>query len=99
MARFPTYAPEFRVEIDGEAIPAVLRGCVTRISYTDGIEGADRVELTIANQDLRWLDHPLLQVDKGFTLSLGYAPDPLDKVSTARSPASTPRSRTAACRR
>jgi hypothetical protein len=79
MARFPTYAPEFRVEIDGEAIPAALRGCVTRISYTDGIEGADRVELTIANQDLRWLDHPLLQVDKGFTLSLGYAPDPLDK--------------------
>ena len=79
MARFPTYAPEFRVEIDGEADPAALRGWVSRISYTDGIEGADRVEVTIANEDLRWLDHPLLQVDNGFTLSLGYAPDPLER--------------------
>ena len=82
MALFPTYAPEFHVEIDGEAIPPALRGSVTRLSYTDGIEGADRVELTIANQDLRWLDHPLLQVDKGFRLSLGYAPDPLERVFT-----------------
>jgi len=78
MARFPTYAPDFRVEIGGDAIPPALRGCVTRISYTDGIEGADRVEVTIANQDLRWLDHPLLQVDQSLTLALGYAPDPLE---------------------
>jgi len=82
MAQFPSYAPDFHVEVDGEAIPAALRGCVTRLSYTDGIEGADRVELTIANQDLRWLDHPLLEVDRGFRLSLGYAPDPLEQVFT-----------------
>jgi phage protein D len=80
MARYPTYAPEFVVEIGGARIPAALRGAITRVSYTDGIEGADRVEITVANLDLRWLDHPLLQVDQPFTLSLGYAPDPLEKV-------------------
>ncbi|GGN58789.1 hypothetical protein GCM10010112_12850 [Actinoplanes lobatus] len=55
---------------------------MSRISYTDGIQGADRVEITVANQDLRWLDHPLLQTDNGLTLALGYAPDPLEKVFT-----------------
>jgi len=80
MARFPTYAPEFRIDIGGERIPPALRGAVSRISYTDGIEGADRVEITIANDGLRWLDHPLLQVDQPFALSLGYAPDPLERV-------------------
>jgi uncharacterized protein len=80
MARFPAYAPDYRIEIDGRPIPAELRGCVSRISHTDGIRGADRVEVSVANDGLRWLDHPLLQVDRPFTLSLGYAPDPLERV-------------------
>jgi phage protein D len=82
MARYPTYAPEFAIEIGGEPLPPALRGSVTRISHTDGIEGADRVEITIANDELRWLDHPLLQVDQPFALSTGYAPDPLERVFT-----------------
>lgn len=80
MARYPTYAPEFRIEIDGGPIPPALRGAVSRISYTDGIEGADRVEVTFANEQLQWLDQPLLQADRGFRLLLGYAPDPLESV-------------------
>ncbi len=80
MARYATYAPEYTIEIDGAPIPPALRGAVSRISYTDGMKGADRVEVTIANEGLRWLDHPLLQMDNGFTLSLGYAPDPLERV-------------------
>jgi uncharacterized protein len=80
MARLPTYAPEFLIEIGDERIPPALRGSISRISYTDGISGADRVEITIANDELRWLDHPLLQVDQPFALSLGYAPDPLERV-------------------
>jgi uncharacterized protein len=80
MARYPSYAPEFAIAIGGDAIPPALRGSISRINYTDGIEGADRVEITIANDELRWLDHPLLQVDQPFTLSLGYAPDPLERV-------------------
>lgn len=80
MARFPRYAPDYRIEINGEPIPAALRASVVRISYTDGLEGADRVEITLANEGLQWLDHPLLEVDNGFSLSIGYAPAPLDKV-------------------
>lgn len=80
MARYSTYAPDFRLKINGDNIPAALRAAVASISYQDGMEGADRVEVTIANEDLRWLDHPLLQVDNGLKLSLGYAPDPLEEV-------------------
>jgi phage protein D len=80
MARFSRYAPEFRISIDGEPIPAALRASVIRVSYQDGLEGADRVEVSIANEDLRWLDHPLLQMDNSFRLAIGYAPDPLEEV-------------------
>jgi uncharacterized protein len=75
MARYPQYAPDYDVRISGDSIPPALRASVIRISYQDGIEGADRVEMTLANERLQWLDHPLLQVDNGFALSLGYAGD------------------------
>lgn len=72
--------PNFKIEIDGGSIPLALRGCITGISYQNGLEGADRVELRLANPNLRWLDHPLLDIDNRFELSLGYAPEPLEKV-------------------
>jgi len=80
MARYATFAPEFAITIGGEPIPAALRGAISRVSYTDGLKGADRVEITVSNERLQWLDHPLLQVDNPFTLSLGYAPDPKQRV-------------------
>jgi hypothetical protein len=80
MPLYPTYAPEYRVLIDGEPLPLGLRGSISSVSYQDGIEGADRVEVTFANPGLRWLDHPLLQADNGFALEIGYAPDPLEEV-------------------
>ncbi len=80
MARYPHYAPEFNIRIGGENLPAALRASVMSVSYTDGIEGADRVEVTFANPDLRWLDHPLLAAGNGFSLAIGYAPDPLEEV-------------------
>jgi hypothetical protein len=73
-------APEFALRIDGDAIPAALRASIVSVSYTDGIEGADRVEVSIANPSLQWLDHPLLQVNNGFSLSIGYAPGRLEEV-------------------
>jgi hypothetical protein len=73
-------APEFSLRIDGDAVPAALRASIVSVAYTDGIEGADRVEVSIANPSLRWLDHPLLQVDNGLALSIGYAPGPLEEV-------------------
>jgi len=76
----PRYAPDYEIQIGGDRIPAALRASVMRISYTDGLEGADRVEVTLANEGLQWTDHPLLQMDTGFTLAIGYAPDPLETV-------------------
>jgi len=80
MARFPRYAPEFSIRINDDPLPPALRAAIGSISYQDGIEGADRVEMTVANPGLRWLDHPLLAADNGFKLSIGYAPDPLEEV-------------------
>lgn len=71
------YAPEFQVRINDQAVPAALRASVTSVSYQTGLEGADRVELSIANENLRWLDHPLLKLDHMLALSMGYAPEPL----------------------
>ncbi|MEJ2748040.1 MAG: hypothetical protein P8183_09045 [Anaerolineae bacterium] len=59
--------------MNGDPIPAALRGHITGITYQNGMEGADRVEVNLANPNLRWLDHALLQMDNGFKLSMGYA--------------------------
>ena len=80
MAATPAYAPGFTVHLDGRPIPTALRAAITSVRYQDGLQGADRVELTLANDGLQWLDHPLLQTDIGLELRLGYAPDPLDTV-------------------
>ena len=71
------YAPEFQVRINDQAVPAALRASITSASYQTGLEGADRVELTVANENLRWLDHPQLKLDNALVLSMGYAPGPL----------------------
>lgn len=73
-------APEFSIRINGDAIPAALRAAITGVTYTDGLEGADRVEFSVANPSLEWLDHPLLQANNEFRLSIGYAPGPLEEV-------------------
>jgi hypothetical protein len=74
------YAPEFRVDIEGEPVPAALRASISGVSYQNSLEGSDRVELTLVNENLRWLDHALLALDNDLTLSIGYAPDPLEQV-------------------
>jgi uncharacterized protein len=74
------FAPDYQIDIGGDRIPPDLRACVMRVNYTDGIEGADRVEVTLSNDRLQWLDHPLLQVDTSFALRIGYVPGPLEEV-------------------
>ncbi len=80
MPLYPTYAPEFVVRLNGQPLPAALKASISSITYEDGMKGADRVEVSFANPSLRWLDHPLLSVDTPFSLSIGYAPDPLEEV-------------------
>jgi len=74
------YSPTFTVRLDGEPLPTAMRAAITSMRYQDGLEGADRVELTLSNERLQWLDHPLLQTDVGFELEIGYAPDPMERV-------------------
>jgi phage protein D len=49
------YAPEFRLSINDADLPASLRGTVTSVRYQDGTQAADRLEVGLANPDLRWL--------------------------------------------
>jgi hypothetical protein len=72
MAVYSRYAPEFAIRIGGEPIPDTMRSSVSSVSYQTGIEGADRVEVALANPNLCWLDHPLLAPDNGFKLEIGY---------------------------
>lgn len=74
------YAPEFRILIDGSPVPAVLRSSVTGLSLQSALEGVDRLELTLTNDGLRWLDHALLKLDREVTLTLGYTPEPLTQM-------------------
>jgi uncharacterized protein len=71
------YAPEFQVRINDQVVPAAMRASMTGVQYQTGLDGADRVEVTLANENLRWLDHPLLRLDHDVKLSMGYAPDPM----------------------
>ena len=80
MAKYSNYAPAFQLTINGGPLPGALQASIVSVNYQDGMEGADRVEVTFANPNLEWLDHPLLQVDNPFTLAIGYAPDPLEQV-------------------
>lgn len=68
------FAPDFRLEIGGAPIPSELRSAVISISVQTGLEGADRVDLTFANDALRWLDDPLFALDTDVVVGLGYAP-------------------------
>lgn len=64
----PRYVPEFQLRINDREIPAALRASITGVRYEDGMDAADRVEVSIANADLRWLQQHI----KG----LGFQPFP-----------------------
>lgn len=68
------YSPDFRLDIDGVPVPSLVRSAVIGIHLVTGIEGADRAEITLANDGLRWLDNALFALGNSLTLSLGYAP-------------------------
>ena len=68
MAAYPQYVPEFSISINGEAMPAVVRSSVTSVKYEDGRDAADRVEISIANSDLRFL--------RSHIRGLGFSPFP-----------------------
>lgn len=76
----PRYSPDARLTAGATPLPAALRASVSSISVQSGLDGVDRLEVRIANENLRWLEHPLLALGRELRLSLGYAPNPLDQV-------------------
>lgn len=76
----PRIAPDARIGANGEPLPAAMRASVSRIALQQGLEGADRLEITLVNEGLRWLDHQQIALGREIRLSLGYAPDPLEQV-------------------
>ncbi|MGE0441806.1 MAG: phage late control D family protein [Gemmatimonadales bacterium] len=64
----PKYVPAYALRINGKAIPSALRASVTSVRYEDGTQSADRVEVGIANVDLRWLQQHIR--------GLGFRPFP-----------------------
>jgi hypothetical protein len=68
MALHPSYAPDYRVRINDQDLPRALRGSVTSVRFQEGLDVADRVEIGIANTELRWLQKHV----KG----LGFQPFP-----------------------
>lgn len=76
MALFPAYAPEFRLRINGDDLPAVVRATVTSVRYQDGQNAADRVEVGFANPDLRWLQNHIR--------GLGFSPPTGIKIGPVR---------------
>ena len=71
------YAPDFSLSLDGQPLPAELRASVMSVTFEEGLEGAGHVEVAFANPGLRYLEHPLFQLDAPVELSLGYLPGPL----------------------
>jgi hypothetical protein len=61
-------APDFRVTINGNDVPSALRQSIMSVRYQDGTQAAYRVEIAVANVDLRWLQQHI----KG----LGFHPFP-----------------------
>ena len=66
--RYPRYVPDFRIEINDRDLPAALRSSITSVKHEEGQNAADRVEVTLANQNLRWLQQHIR--------GLGFRPFP-----------------------
>ena len=68
MPRYPVYAPQYLVRINDQDLPVPVRTAVTSIRYQDGRNAADRVEVGIANPNLRLL--------RNHIRGLGFRPFP-----------------------
>ena len=68
MSAFPTYVPDFKLQINDSDMPAALKSTVTSVRYQDGLNAADRVEVGFANPNLRWLQEHIR--------GLGFSPLP-----------------------
>lgn len=80
----PRHVPDFALRIGGDAAPAALRASVTGVTFQASLDAASRVDVALANDRLRWLDHPLLAVRSELELFVGYRPQPLQRMFRGR---------------
>ena len=76
----PVYVPDFDVLLDGSPLPTEMRASVQSVRFEASLQGADRVEIQIANPGLQFLDNPLFSLKNGLELSIGYQPDNIQHV-------------------
>ena len=68
MSAYPQYVPQFNININGQPMPSVVRSSVTGVKFEDGRDAANRVEISIANSDMRFL--------RSHIRGLGFSPFP-----------------------
>jgi hypothetical protein len=68
------------MQIAGRPAPAALRGSITSVSATCGFGDADRLEVILANEGLRWLDDDVMRLDTPIELWLGYSPEEPERI-------------------
>jgi phage protein D len=68
MSAYPQYVPQFNISINGQPMPAVVRSSVIGVKFEDGHDAANRVEISIANSDMRFL--------RTHIRGLGFSPFP-----------------------
>src|SRR5438270_6048006 len=72
-----SFAPDFDLALNGTPLPAGLRASIISVRFEAGLQAASRVEVQVANPDLRFLEHPLLDLKVQLQLRLGYQPNGL----------------------
>jgi uncharacterized protein len=68
MPTYPQYAPEYKIQINGQNLPAQVSTAVTSVRFEEGRGAANRVEVGVANPNLRLL--------KNHIRGLGFQPFP-----------------------
>jgi hypothetical protein len=80
----PRSVPDFALRVGDAPAPAALRASVTGVTLQASLNAASRVDVALANEGLRWLDHPVLALREELELALGYRPDPLRSMFRGR---------------
>ena len=85
MAAHVQYAPTYRLTINGNELPDTVRSCVTAVRYEDGREGADQVQISLVNPNLRFLQSHIRGLS-AFALPTGVSLNTIGRVDAALVP-------------
>jgi uncharacterized protein len=82
MATYPQYVPEFTININGQPMPPMVRSSVISVKFEDGRDASNRVEISIANADLRFLRNHIRGLGfSPFPTAITFGPVPVASIS------------------